>query len=130
MKGRLPSRYSLLTTRYSPARSSPMTLAKRRWLWAYAFLLIPLIFFLTIRIWPAVQAFKLSLYDYDPLNTEHKFRGLGNYSDLMHDKIFRHALLNTFLYVLYGVPAGLVLSLGIALGLKRVNRFRGFLRFL
>lgn len=107
-----------------------MTLAKRRWLWAYAFLLIPLIFFLTIRIWPAVQAFRLSLYDYDPLDTEHTFRGLGNYSDLLHDKVFRRALLNTFLYVLYGVPTGLLISLGIALGLKRVNRFRGFLRFL
>jgi multiple sugar transport system permease protein len=107
-----------------------MTLAKRRWLWAYAFLLIPLIFFLTIRIWPAVQAFKLSLYDYDPLDTEHTFRGLGNYSDLLHDKVFRRALLNTFLYVLYGVPTGLILSLAIALGLKRVNQFRGFLRFL
>lgn len=107
-----------------------MTLAKRRWLWAYAFLLIPLIFFLTIRIWPAVQAFKLSLYDYDPLDTEHKFRGFGNYADLLHDKIFRRALLNTFLYVLYGVPAGLIFSLAIALGLKRVNQFQGFLRFL
>ena len=107
-----------------------MTLAKRRWLWAYAFLLIPLIFFLTIRIWPAVQAFKLSLYDYDPLDTDHKFRGFGNYADLLHDKIFRRALLNTFLYVLYGVPAGLILSLAIALGLKRVNQFQGFLRFL
>ncbi len=107
-----------------------MTLAKRRWLWAYAFLLIPLIFFLTIRIWPAVQAFKLSLYDYDPLDTEHKFRGLGNYQDLLRDKIFRRALLNTFLYVLYGVPTGLLISLAVALGLKRVNRFQGFLRFL
>jgi len=107
-----------------------MTLAKRRWLWAYAFLLIPLIFFLTIRIWPAVQAFKLSLYDYDPLDTEHKFRGLGNYRDLLHDTVFRHALLNTSLYVLYGVPVGLIVSLAIALGLKRVNRFRGVLRFL
>jgi multiple sugar transport system permease protein len=107
-----------------------MTLAKRRWLWAYAFLLIPLIFFLTIRIWPAVQAFKLSLYDYDPLDTEHTFRGLGNYSDLVHDKVFRRALLNTFLYVLYGVPTGLIFSLAIALGLKRVNQLRGFLRFL
>lgn len=107
-----------------------MTLAKRRWLWAYAFLLIPLIFFLTIRIWPAVQAFKLSLYDYDPLDTEHTFRGLGNYSDLVHDKVFRRALLNTFLYVLYGVPTGLIISLAVALGLKRVNQFRGILRFL
>ncbi len=107
-----------------------MTLAKRRWLWAYAFLLIPLIFYLTIRIWPAVQAFKLSLYDYNPLDTEHTFRGLGNYSDLLHDKIFRQALLNTFLYVLYGVPVGLIASLTIALGLKRVNQFRGALRFL
>ena len=107
-----------------------MTLTKRRWLWAYAFLTVPLIFFLTIRIWPAVQAFKLSLYDYDPLDTEHKFRGLGNYQDLLTDKVFRRALLNTVLYVLYGVPVGLIVSLAVALGLKRVNHFRGVLRFL
>lgn len=107
-----------------------LTLAKRRWLWAYTFLAVPLIFFLTIRIWPAVQAFRLSLYDYNPLDTEHKFRGLGNYQDLLTDKLFRRALLNTVLYVLYGVPVGLIVSLAIALGLKRVNRFRGGLRFL
>ena len=38
--------------------------------------------------------------------------------------------MNTFLYVLYGVPTGLILSLAVALGLKRVNRFKGALRFL
>jgi len=107
-----------------------MTLAKRRWLWAYAFLALPLLFFLTIRLWPTVQAFKLSLYDYDPLDTEHKFRGLGNYNDLLHDKLFAQALKNTLLYVVYGVPTGLILSLAVALGLKRVNRFKGALRFL
>jgi multiple sugar transport system permease protein len=107
-----------------------LTLEKRRWLWAYGFIAIPLLFFLTIRIWPTIQAFRLSLYDYDPLDTEHTFRGLGNYADLLHDKIFWQALRNTVLYVLYGVPTGLVFSLLIALGLKRVNHFRGFLRFL
>jgi len=107
-----------------------LTLERRRWLWAYTFLAIPLLFFLTIRIWPAVQAFQLSLYDYDPLDETHKFRGFGNYADLLHDKVFWQALRNTLLYVFYGVPTGLVVSLVVALGLKRINRFRGVLRFL
>lgn len=107
-----------------------LTLAKRRWVWAYLFLGVPLVFFLTIRMWPAVQAFNLSLYDYDPLDTEHAFIGLANYGELLSDKVFWQSLRNTALYMLYGVPTGLVLSLTIALGLKRINRFQGVLRFL
>lgn len=107
-----------------------LTMAQRRWGWAYLFLAVPLLFFVTIRIWPAVQAFGLSLYDYDPLDTEHKFVGLANYGDLLKDRVFWQSLRNTVLYVVYGVPAGLLLSLAIALGLKQINRFRGFLRFL
>ena len=44
-----------------------LTLERRRWFWAYAFMLIPIIFFLSIRIGPTFYAFWMSLHKWDPI---------------------------------------------------------------
>ena len=44
-----------------PRRRLRLTLASREALWAYAFLLIPLAFYLVLRIYPAIQSLWLSL---------------------------------------------------------------------
>jgi multiple sugar transport system permease protein len=107
-----------------------LTLEQRRWLWAYAFLSIPLVFFLTIRIAPTLYAFWVSLHEWDPIAIERPFVGLDNFRRMGSDEVFWKALRNTWVYVLVGVPAGLVLSLAVALGLQRLARFVGFYRML
>jgi len=105
-----------------------LTLERRRWLWAYTFIAIPLIFFLAIRIAPAIYAFWVSLHQWDPIALNRPYIGFDNYRNLAGDKVFWKAMRNTWLYVIAGVPVSLVLSLVIALGLQRLTRYVGFYR--
>lgn len=107
-----------------------LTLERRRWLWGYAFILIPLIFFLAIRIGPTLYAVWVSFHKWDPIAIDRPFIGMDNYRTLVDDKVFWKSLRNTWIYVGVGVPAGLILSLLIALGLQRMIRFTGFFRAL
>jgi multiple sugar transport system permease protein len=107
-----------------------LSLEKRRWLWAYAFLGVPIVFFLTIRIAPTLYAFWVSLHQWDPIAIEHPYVGLANFRRMWHDEVFWKALRNTWVYVIVGVPAGLILSLMVALGLQRLTRYVGFYRLL
>jgi len=107
-----------------------LSLRQRRWLVAYGFLALPLLFFLLIRIGPALFAFVVSAHRWDPLAERHPFVGLGNYQALLTDETFHRALTNTWIYVLIGVPISLVLGLAVALGLNQVKRFRGIYRVL
>ena len=107
-----------------------LTLERRRWLWAYAFLLIPVIFFLAIRIGPTFYAFWMSLHRWDPIAIDRPYIGLENFRNMADDQVFWKAMRNTWLYVILGVPISLLLSLVIALGLQRLTRYVGFYRVL
>lgn len=107
-----------------------LTLERRKWLWGYAFILIPLLFFLGIRIGPTIYAFWVSFHKWDPIALNRPWIGLDNYRELAHDKVFWKAMRNTWIYVLVGVPLGLSISLLIALGLQRIVRWSGFFRSL
>jgi multiple sugar transport system permease protein len=54
--------------------------------------------------------------------------GLDNYVQLVQDPLFRKVTLNTLLYLLLGVPLTMAVALLVAVGINRVERFRGFLR--
>lgn len=107
-----------------------LTLERRKWIWAYAFLAVPLVFFLSIRIGPTLYAFWMSLHEWDPIALDRPWIGLENYREVLQDEVFWKAFRNTWVYVIVGVPAGLVASLLIALGLQRLVRFVGFYRVL
>lgn len=103
-----------------------MTLAKRKVVWAYIFLAIPIIFFLYIRIYPTFFAFQMSLYDWNPLAEEQEFIGVENYQDLFEDlsnerSPTRRSFENTAKYIAIGMPLQLVLSLIIALMLNEIR---------
>ena len=107
-----------------------LTLERRRWIWAYLFLAVPLVFFLAIRIGPTLYAFWMSLHEWDPIALDRPFIGLENFRELADDDTFWKSLRNTWIYVLVGVPSGLVISLLVALGLQRLTRFVGAYRVL
>jgi multiple sugar transport system permease protein len=107
-----------------------LTLERRKWIWAYLFLAVPLVFFLWIRIGPTLFAFWMSLHEWDPIALDRPFIGLENYREVFADEVFWKAFRNTWVYVVVGVPAGLVFSLLVALGLQRLIRFVGFYRVL
>lgn len=107
---------------------SRLTISQRRAVWAYIFLLVPLIFFIFIRIVPTLSAFNISLHEWNPLATEQKFVGLANYQQLLEDLLdskspTHHAFVNTLKYVIIGMPLQLVIALIIALLLNEITRF-------
>lgn len=107
-----------------------MTLERRRTLWAWSVLALPLLFFLFVRVAPTLYALYLSFHEWEILSPEKPWVGLANYKRLLADPVFRRALKNTLVYVVVGVPAQLALGLGVALLIQRVNRFVGFFRIL
>jgi len=107
-----------------------LTLERRRWIWAYTFILIPLLFFLAIRIGPAIYAFWVSLHKWDPIAIDRPFVGLDNFRKMKDDDVFWKSMRNTWLYVILGMPSSLVISLAVALGLQKLTRYVGFYRVL
>ena len=110
-----------------------LTVARRKIMWAYIFLLIPIIFFMYIRIYPTYFAFKMSLYDWNPMATEHEYVGLDNYQKLLDElnkprSVTRAAFVNTATYVAIGMPIQLVVALVVALMLNEIRFLNTFYR--
>lgn len=105
-----------------------LTLRRRRILWAYAFLAVPLLFFVAIRIWPMLQAFQLSVTRWHVDPAQRVFVGFHHFQQMWGDAKFLQALRNTALYAAIGVPAQVFLGLGIALLLNNIRRLRGLFR--
>jgi multiple sugar transport system permease protein len=110
-----------------------MTLARRKVLWAYIFLAIPIVFFLYIRIYPTLFAFQMSAYDWNPLAAEQRYVGLENYQTLFSElgtpgSTTQAAFGNTAKYVVLGMPIQLVLALLVALMLNEIRFMVGVYR--
>ncbi len=121
-----------MSTQTAAARAAwpQLRLSQRRALWAYAFMLVPLAFFLAIRIAPALSSLYISLHEWNIVSPEKPYVGLANFEALAGDPRFVRAAINTIRYVLAGIPAQIVLGLLLALALQRINRFRGLFRAL
>lgn len=112
---------------------SKLTLSQRRAVWAYLFLLVPMAFFLYFRIGPTLSAFNISLHDWNPLAQEQPFVGAANYEKLWTElgkpkSVTYKSFINTFKYVLLGMPLQLVVALSIALLLNEIRRWSAFFR--
>lgn len=107
-----------------------LTLARRRTLWAYLALGVPILFFAAIRLGPTLYAMAISFREWDILSPDKPWVGLANYGRLFRDPVFRRSLWNTAVYVAVGVPVQLALGLATALLIHRLNRFQGLFRVL
>ncbi|MCI0476003.1 MAG: sugar ABC transporter permease, partial [Anaerolineales bacterium] len=107
-----------------------LSLGQRRAMWAYIFLLVPLLFFITIRFAPTLFAMSVSLFRWDILSPNKPWMGLKNYETLFADPVFWQSLTNTLMYVALSVPLQLVVGLAFALLLQAGAHWRGFFRAL
>jgi multiple sugar transport system permease protein len=107
-----------------------LSIKGRQAMWAYIFIAVPFLFFICIRIVPALYSFNVSLHQWNLLSQNKPFVYLQNYKDLFMDKTFHAALLNTMKYVLVGVPIQLIISLCIAILLNNIRRGVGFFRMI
>ncbi len=94
---------------------------------SYLFLLPALFFFLSFVLFPIVQGFYTSFFNYSL--KEFTFIGLENYRNLFSDEVFIKALKNTVLIVVIAVPIVVVFSLAMSLLINKLNGFgRSFFR--
>ncbi len=93
-------------------------------------LAVPLLFFVIVRMFPALYAMKLSLYDWSFLSDSNPWVGLDHYKTLFKDEVFWKSLKNTFVYVVVGVPAQITVGIVVALLIQKVNKFQGLYRML
>lgn len=107
----------------SVGKRGGLTLKKKRAITAYSFLLLPIVFYLAVRIFPAIQALSMSftLEDSSSFTFEH-------YTQLMQDSVFWKSVLNTLLYMIIVVPLQMAFGLLIAAGIQGITRFRWFYR--
>jgi multiple sugar transport system permease protein len=70
--------------------------------------------FLLFFVGPVAAAIVLSVYRWDVL-TPAQFAGTANFRELLHDKVLRTAIYNTFVFTFMTVIAHIVLGLGLAL---------------
>jgi multiple sugar transport system permease protein len=110
-----------------------LSLRRRQQLWAYVFILIPLFFFMFIRIGPTLFSFNVSVREWNILSPEKPFVGLDNFEKMWQDfqntrSVVRHAFQNTFAYVVIGMPVQLIVGLILAMMLNHITRLVGLFR--
>lgn len=83
-----------------------------------AFLSPWLIGFFVFTLTPVLLSFYYSLCDYSLLQKP-AYIGASNYTELFADPVFRKSLANTMIYAVMALPAGLLVSLGLAMLLNQ-----------
>jgi raffinose/stachyose/melibiose transport system permease protein len=93
-----------------------------------AWMLGPSIFLLSVYlIWPIIESFRLSLFDWNGLNKVPKYIGMGNWNELIHDSLFWLSVRNSFILLIIALLVEIPLGLGLAILLYRGGtRFRFF----
>ena len=99
---------------------------------AWALALPFVLLFVVFSLGPVLASLGMSFTDMRRTDIRNPFAvnsvGLDNYVQLVQDPLFRKVTLNTLLYLLLGVPATMAVALLVAVGINRVERFRGILR--
>jgi multiple sugar transport system permease protein len=93
---------------------------------ALAFVAIPVIGFLLFTLFPLLFSVYASFTNWNGISAP-VFKGLDNYTKMFGDRYFLQSLGNT-LYMMIGIPIGLVISLGLALAMNRKMRGTTFFR--
>jgi multiple sugar transport system permease protein len=89
-----------------------------------------MLLFIVFSVVPIIWGLILSFYQYNPLQANSPFIGLQNFKDLLKDDVFIKSFWNTFKFVLIAVPANIVITLMVAIGVNRIRSklFRNLFR--
>jgi multiple sugar transport system permease protein len=98
------------------------------WVLALPFLVL----FLVFTAGPVLASLGMSFTDIRSTDMRSPFAvgfiGVDNYARLLGDPLFQKVMVNTFLYLVLGVPLTMVLALAVAVGLNRIRFLRGLFR--
>ncbi len=118
---------ALDTARTGSKVRSGLGLRRQATIAGYLFLLPNIIGFLVFSSIPVLATLAISMLDWDMIRTP-TFVGLGNYAALLtEDAVFLQVLRNTAYFVIGTVPAGIILSLLLAVAMN--SRIRGITFF-
>ncbi|GAA0387585.1 sugar ABC transporter permease [Paenibacillus motobuensis] len=92
-------------------------LYRKEKIFGWLFILPPILGFVFFTLFPLAYSFYGSFTDWDGLG-QMDFIGLSNFKDLFTDELFHKAAFNT-IFMMIGIPIGIILALLIALGLNR-----------
>jgi ABC-type sugar transport system permease subunit len=95
---------------------------------AYLFLAPSCLILLVFVAYPIVQSLWMSLHDWSFFSPRHRWVGVANYRELLHDSRFWNALKNTAIYTGCVVPLQVGLGLALAVALRRKVRSNMILR--
>ncbi len=98
--------------------------------WGWVFVWPSLALILVWHVLPGLFAFYISLFNKVSFITQSRFVGLLNYRILFHDPLFWRAMSNTFWYVVFTVPTGILLGTLVAVLLNERVRGLGLFRTL
>lgn len=92
-------------------------LYRKEKLYGWLFILPPVLGFVLFTLFPLAYSVYGSFTDWDGLG-QMDFIGLSNFKELLTDELFHKAAFNT-IFMMLGIPIGLLLALLVALGLNR-----------
>src|SRR5215213_9291037 len=92
------------------------------------FLLPALILFLLFVVYPIFRSIYFSMYDWNGLGPAVDFVGLGNFKNILTDKVFIKALWNGLLIIVFSLGLQLPLALALAVLVGRKLPGRGIFR--
>jgi multiple sugar transport system permease protein len=96
---------------------------------AWAFLALPIVFFVVIRFYPAFESFAIAFTEWNLLSPA-RYIGFENFRTMLGDPVFWITFKNTFLYLIIGTPVSLGLSFAVAYYLDQVRFGHGLIRAL
>ncbi len=96
----------------------------------YLFVLPHFLLFAIFLVWPIVRGLEISLYDWKIMAVNQRWLGLANYEALLADPKFWKVLSNTLYFTFLTVIINVLLSLLVAVALKRSFYGRDWMRVL
>jgi ABC-type sugar transport system permease subunit len=111
----------------APRRFLRLNLTAKQALFGYAILLPTVAILLVFRFLPMLQAFWISLHEYDLIRPP-RFVGLENFIDLLWDPLFLNSARVSVAYVVFSCVPVWVLSLGLAVLFNREIRAKNLFR--
>jgi N-acetylglucosamine transport system permease protein len=86
------------------------------------------VFYAFFVLWPLINAFRLSMFDFSGLSSHMKFAGTSNFEKLFGAKEFAQALSNNMWFLVFSLGIVIVLAMLVAHAVQDDTRFGRFLR--
>ena len=116
-----------ITQRINFPHSFKLTAPRQQMLFGYLILLPTLVIIFVFRFYPMLQAFYISMTDYDLIKSP-EFVGLSNFIDLLKDPLFLNSARVSLTYVVFSVVPTWIISMGLALLFNRHIWFKNLFR--